>query len=1542
MFLHWIYKIWTWLLRFAGWGLLVISLLIVILIGGIQLPFVKNYVLNKAIAGFNDKYIGDLSVGKVTGFIPFRMDVDDILLSEFSVESDSLTADTLIFVPRLQFNLNPFDLFANKLSVQALSIHDPFVRIDLDSQKEHYRLNRAFQKKEEAFSEPRNIASTIEIVSPFLSISNGRLFFEPRPGSDLATLSDQPLEIEEINLSAFVELSDEQRFLDLQFLYFGIPQIGTDSWRFRGQVFGDGEYFELNGFRFNYGSSRLNLTSEIRGLDLFAGNIPDQLQAATYYVRLDSSRVLLSDFEYFLPGFNDYQAPITIDMLLRGNVEEIGIDRFSASYGESGFGLVGVLGNILEKDRLTYDVNLRNLNVKNNDLRLFYPEVDGFQFKEWEKLTVNGRVFGNMERTDFEGNIQTARGSLATEGDVRWDNVIDYFVYLNLNNLDLAQFTSLGLQDSRINATLRIDGLGTDPETMTATSEIKVYNTRYDNINVHELGFSGKLADGVLESEILLIQNGTTFEGNGTLGILGQSYLDFTGRASQLNLKDFTDYENLADTDLDLDISFRIRDWDSDAVSGRVSMDINRAVVGTDTLGLHQLYADLLDLPNGGKELRFTSTMLDFFVRGDVYPGKVIEMANYWVGYIDERVEEEFFFMQQDFDADDADISESDEININFDFTVKDLSILKSYLPSIPLISADFSTEGRIIADNQRFLVSGGLAGRSLQLNKTTLSTFGIQFTSSLQYDRQLREFSAIDVIINAEELTQNNFSVKGLSTSISMLNDSVNARINIRDIGNENYTLDFAVNSRISDSTLSFNIYRFDVGDERYMWKLDHPSVIRYSDDMKLHISSFILSNNDQRIGVSGVYSSDLDDVMNYSFNSVDLENISNIIAGRVSFQGILDGAFSSSTLLAEPVISGDLLVDHLRIDGRTIGDVTIGSSFNNVLSRFETHIDVKTPSEKYQTYLDSNNGIGNDIEVSGWAYTPEGTVQRDTLFFFDVDARQVDAWILEVLAEDIFLEVKGQAFGTGVFFGNSEGINFRGEFEVPEVFAVPAFLKTNYKLSGRVLVDRYEGIVLNDIQVSDGKRGTGKLEGSIGFNDFRRERPLNLTFELNRLEFLNNTYEPDVPFYGNVSGTGIVSLSGTNLSPFLRTVVPVTTTSDSRLSIPLLDETTVEEQARFIEFVTSFEEVFSRRSLPEEEQEVPRDRSFVETFKLDLQFIAPLNSTVQLVFDPLTGEILNARGNGRIRISLEDEVFQMFGAFNVNGGDYTFVGGDIFVRRFQLRDGGTISWEGDPDNARLNITTAYRSRPNIEVLTSRISDIQTRIPVDLILEITGTIQSIENNFYFEFPNALDVSQNATQLALLNSEDQKLIQATSLLFTGGFIPVGNAADGQFSDLGASLQSRAGQVGLSQLLSNQINAILNSSLNILDVDLNLTGFDQADLGIALRLFDDRLIFRGESQFSTGATTGSETMLGDLGVTYRINRALSIEIFHRRDPTLRSIVGNQAQAQSINGVGLEAQVQFNTWKELRQRLWGQIRRIFAYTPGTSDNQSTASH
>src|SRR5690625_7098838 len=71
-------------------------------------------------------------------------------------------------------------------------------------------------------------------------------------------------------------------------------------------------------------------------------------------------------------------------------------------------------------------------------------------------------------------------------------------------------------------------------------------------------------------------------------------------------------------------------------------------------------------------------------------------------------------------------------------------------------------------------------------------------------------------------------------------------------------------------------------------------------------------------------------------------------------------------------------------------------------------------------------------------------------------------------------------------------------------------------------------------------------------------------------------------------------------------------------------------------------------------------------------------------------------------MRILLEDQNVSMFGQFSIVGGEYQFVSGDIFTRRFNLESGGTISWSGDLIDANLDVTAVYRARPNISTLMS------------------------------------------------------------------------------------------------------------------------------------------------------------------------------------------------------------------------------------------------
>src|SRR5699024_10820772 len=76
-------------------------------------------------------------------------------------------------------------------------------------------------------------------------------------------------------------------------------------------------------------------------------------------------------------------------------------------------------------------------------------------------------------------------------------------------------------------------------------------------------------------------------------------------------------------------------------------------------------------------------------------------------------------------------------------------------------------------------------------------------------------------------------------------------------------------------------------------------------------------------------------------------------------------------------------------------------------------------------------------------------------------------------------------------------------------------------------------------------------------------------------------------------------------------------------------------------------------------------------------------------------------------------------------------------------------------------------------------------------------------------------------------------------------------------------------------------------------------------------------------------------LGNLSLVYRVTPHLSIRAFHRQVPTLGTfsatqVTGNQP---SVEGIGLEAQIRYNTW----QRLWRKIKDLFGLVEEKDKNK-----
>jgi hypothetical protein len=974
LFLRILYTIWRYLTRFLTILLVFTFVILLLAVSLAQIPYSKNLIKTNIEQRYHKTYQSELHIGSITGFIPFSIILDDILIKSDSMYNQS---DTLIHVKSLEINLNPLDLISNRLSVQSLTIIEPTVNLYLEDDSRNYHINRALTRRDVIEADPENVAKRLEILSPFFTIQNGTLNMQTREGV-LPEEMPQFLNFREIELSSFIELNEDQRFLDIQYLLFDLDQLSQQRVRLNGQVYSDENYVELNGFRMLNGTNEIRISGEAANVNLYNNEIRDQFLNATYRINLDVDSFSLFDFSFLFDEFSKFDHPISLQTNVEGLLEDLSFSRFNLKYGENELEFVGDIKNILDTERMEYDLNIRTLKTNSVDFSRLISEEIAENLSFFDSMSTRGRLYGDVNRTDLEVRINSQESEISLDGDIQWLSVMDYQFTVATRDFDLQTLQIDGLPSTSINSSLLIKGIGSNLDDLRLSMEGKIFETTIDAFTISEVTLNGEYSDSKITSNIVINDRGAEFSGAFDLDHSDIISIRFVGDATNLNIKNYVQTDVLAETDLDFNFNLDFRGRTFDELNGRLNLDVNRAVVDGDTLGLHQFYADLTDLRGGQKELRFTSTLLDFTLSGDLELKRINETLSYWMDYFESRLDDEILFTDQvDVDQDENNltdlVNDGDGVELTFFAVVKNASLLNAYILTLPVLDADLTLNGVLNADKDRLHLNGNLSGSSINYSDARLENFNAQLTSSLRYDRYLREFSAIDLNVVAESAKRGTLSLGGFSTHISMLNDSVKINTQVDQIGDGNYGSNLSFNTVLRDSLLKFNITDFAFGNTNYSWNVEGNPVIYLNEDKKLIIDELNFINDYQQFRVSGVYSQDIEDEIMLEFRDLNLGMISSLIDGEISFDGTINGIFQTSSLFAEPSISGNLFIDHLKLNNRTVGDVTFRSVLNVPLNRFDINVDVLANAEKYAEYFAANNNIGQDIKISGWINTPE-----------------------------------------------------------------------------------------------------------------------------------------------------------------------------------------------------------------------------------------------------------------------------------------------------------------------------------------------------------------------------------------------------------------------------------------------------------------------------------------------------------------------------------------------------------------------------------------
>lgn len=640
--------------------------------------------------------------------------------------------------------------------------------------------------------------------------------------------------------------------------------------------------------------------------------------------------------------------------------------------------------------------------------------------------------------------------------------------------------------------------------------------------------------------------------------------------------------------------------------------------------------------------------------------------------------------------------------------------------------------------------------------------------------------------------------------------------------------------------------------------------------------IGDVAMDYNDERIKLSGAIKDSTQKDLKLNFKAVDLNKITPVLED-FDFKGIIDGNFQLKQRNGVYFPSAAIDISDLDINDDYFGDFNLSVVGDNSLTRYQIDASI------------TNKDICS-LEVNGDLDLDESNqIINMSLLFNDFNLKA-----LNPLGQDVINNIKGLASGEINISGFLDQPSYVGSLSLKNGGIGIPYLNVNYDFEDLSVIDlSKQSFILNPIGIKDSDFQTeGTLSGIVTHNNFS-DWELDLKIDTNRLAVLNTQEKETSLYYGSAFMDGECLIHGPTSD--LTIDVNASTAEGTVFKIPLKDVETFGDDS-YIHFVTRKEKA---------ERKLGNRNTDVSVGGLDLNFNLDINenANLEIVVDKQTGSTINGNGNGGLLFQINTNgKFEMFGDFIVNEGFYNFMYKGIIEKRFKV-DEGYLSWEGEPMDARINLTAKYSTQANPSILLD--APINRSIPVEVLIQLQGQLKQPEPDFNFNFPN-LNSSVKSELEYRLDTKEARETQALNILATGSFA----------SDLNVGQQAYG---TVADRVSGLINSLITDDSSVLQLGLDYESGEVSPdyktddrLGLTLRTqITERVVVNGKVGVPVGGVTES-VIAGDVQIDLLLNDDGSLVArFFNRENTIRNFGEEIGYTQ---GLGISYNIEFDKFKE----------------------------
>ncbi len=1168
-------------------------------------------------------------------------------------------------------------------------------------------------------------------------------------------------------------------------------------------------------------------------------------QPGDMYIDADlmHSQIAAKDILTFMPAFKrnlrgKENATLKLNTIIKGYVKDLSIPVFELSgYGNTIMKLSGRIKGLPDAGKAYMDININQVSSTKADLLPFIPSKELANFRLPDNLFIKGYFKGTAKDFNTQLALRTNRGNIDVTGGMHPSK--PYSVKAVVNRLDAGYLLKQEKNVGIISLNANVSGTGTDLKTANIKYAVRVLAAQVKGYNYHDLDLQGTLRNRVATLSSVIN------DPNIALNLDASADLKPKYPAIKMDL--------LLDT-INLNALHLITDTIS--MHGHIIADV--PVSNIDSLN-GSVYINDLAVTQGGRSLSTDSLSLiasataqqkSILLNSDAI--KLALTGQY-------KITEIAAALQQTINRYYKLPGYKDQ-----KFAAQNWELNASIVPTGLLMQLAPSLKGSdSLALHTRFNSSANDLNLSLQGRKIMMNALQID---SVNVAAQTNA-DKLDIGVSFDNLTTGTFKLYKTALDASLANNTLDFGLNTKDIKNRSQ---FALGGLVNQIA---NGVKFSLKDSLLLnydrWNVGQGNFIQYDSVAGILVNNFVISQNGQSLTINST-PQQANAPIRVDFKDFQIATITRMAhQDSLLVEGSINGNAIVRDVMKTPIFTSDLQINNLVYKRDTIGNLAI-----------------KVNNEQANTYAANVSIQGNntDVQLNGKYYTGESRMD------LQLAINRLNLAIIKPFAAGQLKDIGGALKGNAAITGTVDKPSVNGALNFDNAFVIPAITGERLTLPNENINIDNQGIHFDNFTMQDTRNNKAVLDGDILTTDFK-----NYNFDLNlnaqNFQAVNAPQATNQLFYGKMNINADVNVTGNMDTPKVDGDLRVNKATDFYLVLPSNDPE-VQDREGVVLFVDKDHPEQAAKAQAALDSLIAKS----EMKRLDVTANIETDSAAKftVVIDERNGDALTLQGAADLAGGIDKSgKISLTGNYKVSSGSYN-LSLSFLKRKFDIQQGSTLTWTGDPTSANIDITATYLAEtPPIDLMESSLSgrsaaeitSYKEKLPFNVLLHMTGELLKPTITFDVTLPQD-ELSrwpEVDTKLQQIRTDEAELNkQVFALLLLGRFVQENPLAS---SGGGVSIESSV-RSSASRLLTDQLNSLAGNLIKGVDLNFDLeseqdystgTAQNRTDLnvGVSKKLLNDRIKVNVGSNFAVenpqGSNRAASNIAGDVSVDYQVSK-----------------------------------------------------------------------